>query len=103
MSNGAALQTNHWARCNHVSHGEPRWRLYFGCAMQIINDKDSILVDGIKLHACCCQLSSLSAESKQLYANKQRNLSKRSMFLRSLLKYFNNQTQAKIYQGKYRY
>ena len=45
----------------------------------------------------------LSAESKQLYANKQRNLSKRSMFLRSLLKYFNKQTQAKIYQGKYRY
>ncbi len=49
MSHGAALQTNHRARCNHVSHGEPRW-LYFGCAMQIINDKDSILVDGIKLH-----------------------------------------------------
>ncbi len=75
MSHGAALQANHRARCNHVSHGEPRW-LYFGCAMQIINDKDqprkpgslyrsprrykdpglrgcdkdSILVHGIKLH-----------------------------------------------------
>ena len=99
MSHGAVLQTNHRARCNHVSHGKPRW-LYFGCAMQIINDKDSMLVDGIKLHFVD---SSLSAQSKQLYANKQRKLSKRSMFLRSLLKSFKKQTQTKVYQGKYRY
>ena len=36
FSHGAALQTNHRASFNHVSHGEPRW-LCFGCAMQIIS------------------------------------------------------------------
>ena len=35
VSHGAALQTNHNASFNHLSHGEPRW-LYFCCAMQII-------------------------------------------------------------------
>ena len=97
MSHGAALQTNHRARCNHVSHGEPRW-LYFGCAMQIINDKDSILF--------CCQLSSLSTESKQLYANKQRKLSERSMFFKKLVEIFqqaNSSESIAIFQGKYRY
>ena len=35
IGHGAALQTNHNASFDHLSHGEPRW-LYFCCAMQII-------------------------------------------------------------------
>ena len=35
VSHSTALQTNHNASFNHMSHGEPQW-LYFCCAMQII-------------------------------------------------------------------
>ena len=46
FSHGAALQTNHRASFNHVSHGEPRW-LCFGCAMQIISVVTRYLVGNL--------------------------------------------------------